>query len=115
MDCPSEERIIRMKLEDASVKEMIFDIPRRLLVVHHDSNPKDILDKLVPLNFGTTLLSTSHSDKISFETLDMKGEARVLKVLLGINASMFVVELYCGLAADSLGLISDSIDMLADA
>jgi len=43
------------------------------------------------------------------------GERRLLLVLLGINASMFVVELAAGIAADSAGLLADSLDMLADA
>ena len=38
----------------------------------------------------------------------------VLKVLLCINAAMFLGELVAGLIADSSGVIADSIDMLAD-
>ena len=40
---------------------------------------------------------------------------RVLKVLLYINAAMFVVELVAGIYADSAGVLADSLDMLADA
>ena len=39
----------------------------------------------------------------------------VLAVLMLINGSMFVIELACGLLADSTGLVADSLDMLADA
>jgi Co/Zn/Cd efflux system component len=42
-------------------------------------------------------------------------ERRTLVALLAINAGMFVVELIAGMAADSMGLIADSLDMLADA
>jgi len=42
-------------------------------------------------------------------------QAKVLKVLLGINAVMFLVEGTVGLIAHSTGLIADSLDMLADA
>ena len=42
-------------------------------------------------------------------------EAGVLRVLLAINAVMFVVELVAGLVAQSTGLIGDSLDMFADA
>jgi Co/Zn/Cd efflux system component len=38
-----------------------------------------------------------------------------LKVVLGINAAMFVVELAAGLMSDSLSLLADSLDMLGDA
>lgn len=115
MDCPSEERIIRMKLEDGSVKEMVFDIPNRLLTVYHESDPNLIFEKLIPLNFGTTLKETSISESFKTSTEDDAGEAKVLKILLAINAGMFLVELITGIIADSLGLVSDSVDMLADA
>ncbi len=42
-------------------------------------------------------------------------ERWVLRVLLAINATMFVVELGTGMLAESTGLIADSLDMLADA
>jgi len=38
-----------------------------------------------------------------------------LKIILAINAVMFLAELTVGLIADSTGLIADSLDMLADA
>jgi len=39
----------------------------------------------------------------------------VLKIVLGINAVMFVIELTTGLIASSVSLIADSLDMLGDA
>lgn len=42
-------------------------------------------------------------------------QARVLVVLLAINAGMFVFELTLGWYAQSTGLIADAVDMLADA
>lgn len=42
-------------------------------------------------------------------------QRRVLRVLLGINAAMFLVEVVAGFLAESTGLIADSLDMLADA
>ena len=42
-------------------------------------------------------------------------QGRVLKTLLAINAMMFLVELVLGFMAESAGLLSDSLDMLADA
>lgn len=42
-------------------------------------------------------------------------QARVLKLLLSINATMFFVEFLVGLVAQSAGLIADSLDMFADA
>lgn len=42
-------------------------------------------------------------------------QIRVLYWLLGINATMFFVEITVGILADSTALIADSMDMLADA
>jgi Co/Zn/Cd efflux system component len=42
-------------------------------------------------------------------------QKRVLYWLLGINATMFFVEMTLGILADSTALIADSLDMLADA
>ncbi len=40
---------------------------------------------------------------------------KVLKILLGINALLFVVEITLGFVAQSAGLIADSMDTFADA
>jgi len=44
-----------------------------------------------------------------------QSQRQVLYSLLGINATMFVIEMGIGLLADSTALIADSLDMLADA
>lgn len=44
-----------------------------------------------------------------------EAERRTLRVLLYINAFMFVVEFSAGVVAYSAGLLADSLDMLADA
>ncbi|MBV8629443.1 MAG: cation transporter [Silvibacterium sp.] len=46
---------------------------------------------------------------------DSLAQRRVLSIALGLNATMFVVGLLAGLAAQSTGLIADSLDMFADA
>lgn len=42
-------------------------------------------------------------------------QASTLKLVLAINAAMFVVELTAGLLAGSVALVADSLDMLGDA
>ena len=42
-------------------------------------------------------------------------QSATLKIVLGINAVMFVVELTAGLLANSVSLVADSLDMLGDA
>lgn len=117
MDCPSEERLIRMKLDGVtSIKQMDFDIPRRKLSVLHDGTPEEILQLLVPLNFDTSLVDSSvTSQEVSSSIIDQDNEQKVLKTLLALNAAMFFIELAAGIYAQSMGLISDGLDMLADA
>ncbi len=42
-------------------------------------------------------------------------EGRILKILLSINAFMFIAEITLGILSESTALIADSLDMLADA
>jgi Co/Zn/Cd efflux system component len=42
-------------------------------------------------------------------------QSATLKIVLGINAAMFLIELTAGLIAGSVSLVADSLDMLGDA
>lgn len=42
-------------------------------------------------------------------------QAATLRIVLGVNAAMFVVEIVAGLLAGSVALLADSLDMLGDA
>lgn len=42
-------------------------------------------------------------------------QSSILKIILSINAVMFIVELTAGLIAGSVSLVADSLDMLGDA
>jgi Co/Zn/Cd efflux system component len=42
-------------------------------------------------------------------------QSSILKIVLGINAVMFIVELVAGLLGHSVSLVADSLDMLGDA
>ena len=42
-------------------------------------------------------------------------QSSTLKIVLGINAAMFLVELTAGLLSGSVSLVADSLDMLGDA
>lgn len=42
-------------------------------------------------------------------------QRRVLQIVLGVNAAMFVVELVAGIRGHSTSLVADSVDMLGDA
>ena len=60
MDCPSEEQMIRMKLEKfGQIKYLDFDIPKRKLSVYHEEEVTPIDRALDSLNFNSTLDATT--------------------------------------------------------
>ena len=109
-----------MALESgASVARLHFDLANRRLVVTHDGPAEAILAQLLPLNLGARIGgSQDHENSPSAQELPEKrdsDEAGTLRLLLAINATMFVVEIAAGWLAQSAGLIADSLDMFADA
>jgi len=114
MDCPSEEQLIRMKLQNHdTIKSLDFDIPNRKLEVYHSENPESILSALETLNLNTTLISTEESDA-AIEADNNKSQRKVLWIVLIINFVFFGLEMLFGIFSNSMGLIADSLDMLAD-
>ncbi|MBP9481192.1 Zinc transporter ZitB [bioreactor metagenome] len=114
MDCPSEEQIIRMKLQNITdVKSLEFDIPNRQLIVYHNGEAGTIFSTLDALNFGTTLISTENSES-TFENESSESQRKLLWTVLIINFSFFAIEIIAGVIAKSMGLVADSLDMLAD-
>ena len=59
MDCPSEENLIRMKLDGVSgIAYLEFDIPNRKFTVFHQENLQEIEASIVALNLGGKRIST---------------------------------------------------------
>ncbi len=116
MDCPSEERMIRLALEEVeNVRKLSFDLARRHLLVVHAGEVDAIAAKLATLRLGAELIGTSDALPEADEIPDPASEAGTLKLLLAINALMFAVEIVTGIVAKSAGLLADSLDMFADA
>lgn len=117
MDCPSEERLIRMALDGtAGLADLRFDLPARTVTVIHAGTPESLLARLEPLGLGATLAQTAEAAADELESAsDEAAEGGTLRILLAINAAMFLVEVVAGWLAESTGLIADSLDMLADA
>jgi Co/Zn/Cd efflux system component len=117
MDCPSEERLVRMALEGAAVQRLDFDLDQRRVTVFHKTSPERLLQLLKPLKFGAQIAASgpAPSDEPDAGEASAAGERSTLLLLLGINAAMFVVEFIGGWIAQSTGLIADSLDMFADA
>lgn len=122
MDCPSEENIIRMALNDVSPRVVLdFDIPNRRLMVYHDENTDQIEQILHATGLSARRINTQQVSESMLADAHAEAEAAagkeagVLIWLLAINAVMFVIEFIVGWLAQSTGLIADSLDMFADA
>lgn len=113
MDCPVEEQMIRLRLAEAPVTALHFDLAARTLTVNHGGPAESILDCLQPLGLGAEL--TESQPLAATAVAGDADEAFVLWTVLAINAAMFVVELIAGWWAGSAGLIADAFDMSADA
>jgi Co/Zn/Cd efflux system component len=90
------------------------------LKVVHDGAVEPISAKLATLGLGASLQETVAADPETIKAaenskISATQESGVLRLLLGINALMFVVEMTAGMIAQSAGLIADSLDMFADA
>ena len=115
MDCPSEENVIRMKLEGLqTIKKLDFDIENRNLTVYHSEEDKEILSRLESLNFGTILTETSSVEANEIALEDSNVQSKLLWSVLIINFAFFIIEMTTGLISKSMGLVADSLDMLAD-
>ena len=117
MDCAAEERLVRMALEGRpDIRNINADLAARQLTVVHEGQPDDVAAALAPLNLGARVLETTEASELEeVPTPTRADEARTLKIVLAINATMFVGEIIGAILADSSALLADSLDMFADA
>lgn len=115
MDCAAEEHLVRMKLEGMTgVKQLAFDLPERKLEVMHTGAVQPIISAIHELNLDDSYVSTEPADGMQLAGAE-KQERKLLIYVLIINAFFFVLEMVTGLLSHSMGLVADSLDMLADA
>lgn len=115
MDCPSEEQMIRMKLDGiTAIKGLEFDIPNRKLFVFHRDNPEAFKQKIFDLDLDASLADTTVVDDYEKDTTSERIQRKVLWTVLVINFSFFIIEMVYGWISGSMGLVADSLDMLAD-
>lgn len=113
MDCPSEENLVRIKLDGRSeIRNLDFDIPNRRLTVFHDGQIEEIESSISDLNLGAKRIRTEESDPLEFE--EPTKQRTLLRIVLAINFAFFAIEMTTGLISKSMGLVADSLDMLAD-
>lgn len=120
MDCPSEERIIRMAFDgNTSVKNLKFNLSQRKLEIIHENEYQEAISILEPLGFGAKFINSEDFDEHEALLLNSSdndaNEISVLKTVFIINAIMFFVGLGAGIIAESAGLLADSLDNFADA
>lgn len=114
MDCPSEENLIRMKMQDLdNIIGLDFDLADRTLVVTHKGDYQLINEKLDSLKLGAQFIDSNRIDKYEASIDDSK-QRKVLWIVLAINFVFFIIEMAIGILSNSMGLVADSLDMLAD-
>lgn len=114
MDCPSEENLIRMKLDGMdNIKHLNFDIPNRELSVYHKGKVTVIEEAIRELQLGAKRISSETTTETEFK--EEHNQRELLWIVLVINFIFFIIEMTTGLISKSMGLVADSLDMLADA
>ncbi len=113
MDCSSEEQLIRMHLEKVQdIYELRVDLTHRRLEVFHEVDLEDLDRILQSTGLGAERVHTEQEAELPSEE---DSNRTPLRWALLINALLFVGELIAGLLSGSMGLVADSLDMLADA
>lgn len=113
MDCPSEENLIRIKLNEISnIKNLDFDIPNRKLTIFHTGQIDQIENSMLALNLGAKKIFTEQTSQENFK--ENNNQKKILWAVLAINFAFFIIEITTGIISKSMGLVADSLDMLAD-
>ena len=93
-----------------------FDLAARRLTVYHAGDAAGITAALEDLGLGAPQIGATEPTREEWEAaVPVSNERRPLIIALIINAVFFVGEFAAGLFAGSMGLVADSLDMLADA
>ena len=113
MDCPSEENLIRMKLDDIKgIKKLDFNIEQRKLSIYHEGDIEEIKSSIHDLNLDEEILWSKNVQNIVID--ESENQRKLLWAVLIINFGFFLIEMFTGILSKSMGLVADSLDMLAD-
>lgn len=93
---------------------MIFDIENRNLTVFHSEDSGEIEKRLNELNLGSERKETTIVKQEEFIN-NPSVQSKLLWTVLIINFAFFIIEITTGFISKSMGLVADSLDMLADA
>lgn len=115
MDCPSEENLIRMKLQSFdNIINQEFDLKERILAVYHEGDSQPIEKALSELKLGSRFIESIEIEE-DYQVQEDSKQRKTLWIVLAINFAFFLIEMTTGIISDSMGLVADSLDMLADA
>lgn len=114
MDCAAEEHLVRMRLEgEPGVERLSFDLATRLVTVVHSGDVAPVRAAFDGLGLGSREVAPAAD--VDDEEPHPGDERRALWTVFAINGALFVGEAAAGLFVGSMGLVADSLDMLADA
>jgi Co/Zn/Cd efflux system component/copper chaperone CopZ len=123
MDCPAEENLVRLQLQGLrGIHKLNFDLNERTVTVLHEGELDAISSAIHTLDLDETLLATEFVNAdgtVSFVSSEDDArdasQRKVLWAVLLINFAFFGIEMGFGALSGSMGLVADSLDMLADA
>lgn len=101
-----------LTLDIDAVCSLYFDLSARELAIFHEGELNTINNALGQLGLGSKLIETAETELTPPEETKQR---RLLWIVLVINFGFFILELTGGFISGSMGLIADSLDMLADA
>lgn len=103
-----------MKLESSkAIKYLAFDIPGRKLEVFHTGEVEKVHQAIIKLKLNEQLVGTKVAE-LPISSDDSR-QRKIFWWVLGINLGFFIIEMTTGWISRSMGLVADSLDMLADA
>ncbi len=104
-----------MKMEGlSSIKQLDFDLNQRMLTILHAEPSPEIEERLVELNLGARIVESGLTSSIAEQESSLN-QSRLLWTVLLLNFGFFLIEMIAGFLSGSMGLVADSLDMLADA
>jgi Co/Zn/Cd efflux system component len=108
--------MVRMKLDGIEgIRALNFDIPNRTLIITHEGNLNHIKTSLDELNFSSSLVTSETIEDNNIVAESANAQSQLLWKVLIINFAFFILEITTGFISRSMGLVADSLDMLADA
>jgi Co/Zn/Cd efflux system component len=96
-----------------TIRSLRCDIPARSLEIWHTDDHEPILARLITLDLGTSFLESIAVEDVG-PSDEHEHQRSILWQVFVINGFFFALEMLTGFLSHSMGLVADSLDMLAD-